>query len=407
MWIVALVIVWSAGCGSATSPSVVRMTARISDDAKQLSHAPSRDLLHCALTPRVYELGEAGDGEPTAPIALGDAIAVAFTRTTAGTSELLVQRVLADGTLAPAVAIREGVHYARPMLVAAGARAFVLAVRPDGAAEAVPLDPTTGGASDADAAVALDVVPEDASIGPRGLVVTHSIGTGDHRRLVRRALGPAGTAHDARFPAPREWPTVREQLLASGADLDAVLVRAPGGVSIATIDAAGRETRSARLFPNGRSGTWSEASIAAGAHGLAVVRTGPEIADLSLYLAATAVDLARPITPIAIPLPAAVDASALVRRYPRVAALGDGWAISYWDGTGPSLVRVDAAGAITAEAIAVRSGDERGGHTDAQMTATADALAITWQVGPPMMSHGFPEEVPRRAGPRLAVLRCT
>lgn len=80
--------------------------------------------------------------------------------------------------------------------------------------------------------------------------------------------------------------------------------------------------------------------------------------------------------------------------------------MSYWDGTGPSLVRIDASGALVGDAIELRSGDERGGHTDARMAASADAIAVTWQVAPPRFGHGFPEEEPRRPGPRLAVLRC-
>lgn len=372
------------------------------------STAHAQDLLRCALAPRVHELGAAGDGEPSAPVVLGSAIAVAFTRPSASGagSDLMVQRVLADGTVAPAVVVRSGVHFARPVLVGAGGRALVLAVRADGASEAVPLDPATGAASTTEPAIALDVIPEDASLGARGLVTTQSMTTHDHRRLVRRTLGPTGSPHDAHFPAPREWPSTREQLLASGTDLDAVLVRAPGGAWLGVIDAAGTETRSRRLFPGTTSGgRWSEASLAAGASGVAVVRTGPGIGDLALFLVHGPGDLAS-LASVAIPPPGGVASDALVRRYPRIAALEGGWAVSYWDGIGPSLVRVDAAGALTADAMPIRSGDERGGHTDACMVATHDALAISWQVGPPMMDHGFPEEQPRRPGPRLAILRC-
>ncbi len=93
-------------------------------------------------------------------------------------------------------------------------------------------------------------------------------------------------------------------------------------------------------------------------------------------------------------------------RHPRVAALGEGWAVSYWDGVGPAVLRFDAAGHALGPPAPVRSGDERGGHTDARMVATRDGLAVTWHMHEPERSHGLASERPRRPGPRLGLLRC-
>jgi hypothetical protein len=132
----------------------------------------------------------------------------------------------------------------------------------------------------------------------------------------------------------------------------------------------------------GRSASAAERGAAADSPGRPpALRSGHDIADLALYLAARdgVFDAATPIA-IARPRTSSRPPDALVRRY--------------------------ASGAITADAIELRSGAERGAHTDARMVAGHDAIAVTWQVGPPELSHGSSEEVPRHPGPRLAILRC-
>jgi hypothetical protein len=56
--------------------------------------------------------------------------------------------------------------------------------------------------------------------------------------------------------------------------------------------------------------------------------------------------------------------------------------------------------------MVLRSGDERGGQTEARIAVTSRAIAVTWVVGSPWFSHGVAAEIPNRPGPRLAVLSC-
>ena len=102
------------------------------------------------------------------------------------------------------------------------------------------------------------------------------------------------------------------------------------------------------------------------------------------------------------------NAQTPVLRYPRITALGAGWALSYWDGTGgPVLQRLDANASPVGAPITVRTGDERGGHTSAGLAFLhGDTLAVSWQVTGPTYGHGSPGEQPRRPGARLATLRC-
>ena len=375
-----------------TQPEEEPEEARTAAPRVVASAAP--DLLRCDLQVDAHELGEAGDGVPSAPAALGDGFVVAFTRTTAAGTDLLAQRLGGDGRLAPAVVVRRGVHASRPFVIGEGTSASVLAITQDGATEVIALDPATGGASDATPQVFL-LPPEDVALGPRGLVRVFRRGD---RRVVARDGRP-----DVALPAPESVSVPREPILASGAASDLVVVRQ--GRAVRTAILTGTSTRRSEVLFRGGAGRWAELGVAAGPGGFVLVRTGPEIGDLEVYLGDAGGSLGAAVG-IGPPATSTLPPDALVRRYPRAAALGDGWALSYWDGTGPSLVRVDASGHVTADAIELRSGDERGGHTDARMVATERAIAVTWQVEPPRMGHGFPEEEPRRPGPRLAILRC-
>ncbi|MCB9598705.1 MAG: hypothetical protein H6719_38675, partial [Sandaracinaceae bacterium] len=84
--------------------------------------SPPADLLRCALDATVYELGEAGDDEPSAPVIVGDDVVVGFTRSATDGSALWVQRAHVAGGLEAAVRVRAGVHASRPPIAGDGAR---------------------------------------------------------------------------------------------------------------------------------------------------------------------------------------------------------------------------------------------------------------------------------------------
>lgn len=394
-----------ARAGDETHAAVARgglLDERGTSDSERAGEPPRSptDLSTCALVPSILELGAPSDGEPSAPVAIAGGFLVAFTRyDPAGASHLYLQRAALDGTLGEPVLLRSGVHASRPLLVAFEGRAYVAAIAADGTAQIIVADEAHGGLGSG-VPIGLSAPPEDLAFGPRGLVSTHTDGA---RRVVRRHDGRP----DVELAGPESWPEPREQILVSGADVDAVLVRHGAQASFVALGASDGPGGPAPvpLF-SGSSPVWTEASIAAGASGFLVVRTGPGIGDLEVHVADRGGVVAPGPVSIPAPLASARAPDALVRRYPRAAALGTGWVLSYWDGVGPSLVRIGATGAVTADAIELRSGDERGGHTDARMATTSDAIAVTWQVGPPARSHGFPEEEPRRPGPRLAILRC-
>lgn len=354
------------------------------------------DLLRCPLSLRAYELGEPGDGAPSAPAVAGDGFVVAWTRPRADGADLVVARLAGDGTLGPERVVRSGVHASTPPLVAAEGRLSVVAIVGT-SAEALPLDPATAEPLAGAPAVALPAVPMELVLGPRGLV-----GLALDRRSVRIFRGIGGeAAPDLRFPVSGEIAEPREQLLASGPATDLLLLRRGRAVDAAALaPSASRPPRPLGLF-SGAGHDWTEASVAAGPRGFVVARTGPEIGDLSLYR----FDLEG--RPVGEPVPLVASGEERVARYPRAAALGEGWAVTSWDGTGPTLRRADGEGRPIDEAVPIRSGDERGGHTDARMAAGPGALAVTWTVEPPRMHHGFPEEDPRRPGPRIGLLTCS
>ncbi|MFO0550671.1 MAG: hypothetical protein U0271_19915 [Polyangiaceae bacterium] len=378
----------SCGGASESTTTVVDVASAPSATVASTPRGRAPDLLRCPLTARVYQLGEANDGVASAPVIVGDGFAAAFTHSTPIGAELQVQRVRSDGALEAPVVVRQGVATTLPFVAGDGAMTYVAVTNGDGVTEAVALDPAT--AKPSATSVQLDkTVLQDLDLGPRGLVRLDD--AGDRYRLVRQ-----GSA-DVELPAPKSSPIPREQLVASGPSAELVLLRTIAGVRLETVGATA-PVLSPVLFTE-RSGIWTEASVAAGPAGFLLVRTGPGISDLETYRVDAAGAVARPTS-----IPA--DANIHVRRYPRAAPLGDGWMVSYWDGTGPSMLRLDASGAALGPAMELRSGDERGGHTDARMVASDDAIAVTWTVDAPLFNHGMPEEQPERPGPTMAILRC-
>ena len=354
---------------------------------------PSRarlDLASCELSARVLEIG--GGAEVSAPVEVPDGFVVAFERHDDGgrQSDLFAQHVRVDGTLEPPVLVRAGAHNPWGIVFGDSQRAYVVAAVRGAPFRVLAAEPS------GDGVLSLDRSPDDAARGPRGIVTTH--GVGGHR-LVRWESG-----REVEVPLQTGGPVPHERILVAGPEIEALVAHDATGASFVALGAG--PPRSTPLFaesdePESQTTTASGVTVAAGPEGFVVVRTGPGYLDLEVRFA----DRHGSLAPSAVPIP--VQSSGLrVRRHPRATALGTGWVISYWDGRGPSLVRIDARGAVTGEALELRSGDERGGHTAAPMVVGHDAIAATWYVTSPMFGVA-PDEGTRRHGARIAILRCT
>ena len=203
------------------------------------------------------------------------------------------------------------------------------------------------------------------------------------------------------MPAIDSYTIPEEQIIASGRGADIVLARRDDGaehIATAVFAMPGAVVpKLVELFRT-RADEWGEASIAAGEDGFVVVRDGPTINQLQLIRLDVKGDRVGD--------PVIIMTRGDVSRYPRVAALESVWIVSYWEGIGPTIVRLDADARPIGDPIAVRSGDERVGQTDARIAISANAIAISWLVASPMMDHGTRAEEPSHPGPRLAVLRC-
>ncbi len=370
---------WSGGEGARPSPTQRGPAALVA--------AP--DLLTCELGIRAYELGEEASTAPSAPVGAGDGFIVAFTWFVGPSYELVTQRVDRGGMLHPPVRIDTRPGPWVPVL-ASRADEIVLVTNAGDRPEATPLAPRTG--AGAGAGLALSTWPDDLAVGPRGIVATSEAAG---QRTIQRA-----SRADVSVPAIDSGSIPSEQIVASGQAVDVVLARRDDGsdhvVTAVVLPADAAVPTLLELFRT-RGDQWGEASIAAGDDGFLVVRDGPEIDTLQLIrLDAAGARVGDPI----------VMHRDGVSRYPRAAALASGWIVSYWDGTGSTVQRLGADARPVGDPIELRSGDERGGHTDGRIAVSARSIAVSWLVAPPMMNHGMADEQPRRPGPRLAVLRC-
>lgn len=373
-------------------PAEARVAPALPSDA--------RDLLLCDLDPRAYELGAPDDGPPSAPVRTADGFLVAFTRGLAldggrSRNDLLVQRTDASGALQPAVRIAEDVHLTTPRVAGDRDTIYLQAQPPVGERFVLTMLQTDGAHPLVDRpAPLLSGWAEDLAVGPRGVVATWGTRTArDVERGIDRQHAPVVS-----LPASTMAPIPSEQLVASGASVDLALVQPPGSLRVAVLDPTSASV-GARVLATAPADRWVESSLAAGPAGFAAVFVDVDLRTLRLQrFDARGEAIGEPSV---WPAP-----DAHVRRYPRIAALGAGWAVSYWDGVGPAVLRFDAEGRAIGAPVQVRSGDERGGHTEARMVARDDALAVSWHVHGPEFSHGLAQEVPRRPGPRLAVLRC-
>lgn len=375
------------GCGTS-----VRSTPSPPVAAEPARPRALPDLSSCALSARVLEIG--GGAEVSAPVEVSDGFVVAFERHDGGRGEpdLFAQHVRVDGTLEPPVLVRAGARNPWGIVFGDAQHAYVVAGA-RGAPFQVLAIQSSGG--EPDGVLSLDGPPDGAARGPRGIVTTHSA---DGHRVVRW-----GSGREVELPAQTSWPTPPERILVAGSEIEALVARHATGASFVALGSG--PPRSTPLFteseePESQTTTASGVSVAAGPEGFVVVRSGPGYLDLEARFA----DRHGSLAPSAVPIPVPSSATS-VRRYPQATALGTGWVVSYWDGRGASLVRIDARGAVTGDALELRSGDERGGHTDAPMVVGHGVIVATWYVAAPMFGVA-PDEPTRPHGARIAILRC-
>ncbi len=370
-----LVVSIVVGCSSSEVPAVT--------PAAPVAPVSSAGLLRCPLELRAYELG-AGTA-PSAPAVAGDGFIVAYSKFKDPHYELITRRIDGHGKLGAPIAIVDEAGPYVPVLGSAGGQLLISG----NAAGLTTLDAASGAARGSPSGAPW---PSDLAIGPRGVVAA----THEQDHLVVHRSGMA----DLRLPMILSDSIPAEPHLASGGAIDVVLTRTEQGEehSVA-VNVIGQPAHTFELFRTYGS-EWGEASIAAGRSGFLVVRNAPDM--LSLWLYRLDRDGERVGDPVKMPRPDDHH----IHRYPRVAALEDGWIVSFWDGIGTSIQRLDPDLQAIGAPLEIRSGDERGGHTDARFAMSATAIAISWTVEAPMMNHGSPDEQPKAPGPRLGVLRC-
>jgi hypothetical protein len=380
------------GCTPRPAPTPASVMAPTATPNPAARSAAPGDLLRCPLALRAYELGIPEAGPPTAPFVSGDGVFVAFAEARADGSgyDLVAARLDRGGTLRPGARFERAAP-GMTVLAAGYGEALRAPARIGERWMLVSFDASSGGGQADAPAPTLPGAPSDLVLGPRGLVALYDDAT--HRTVARELEHRAQPA--VALPRPPSSTVPSEQLLASGADVDVLLLPTPNAVRFVVLRPG--EAAPARDEVGFERG---ESSVAAGPSGFAVVHGDPSFTRLTLRRFDRA---GAPVgEPTSIPAPEGTS----VLRHPRVAALGEGWAVSYWDGVGPAVLRFDAAGRALGPPTPVRSGDERGGHTDARMVATREGLAVTWHVHEPEFSHGVEAERPRRPGPRLGLLRC-
>lgn len=382
----------AAGCGS--SAERASEPAPPHEAVAPEPALPPPDPLRCELALDVATLGEHAEAV-SAPVLVADGALVAYLRPVAEgprALELVTRSVrVSDGALGAEQVVFRAEHVAAPRLVAHAGRAAVT-VSARGTARLVPL--AADGAIDPSASsVSLSAWPEAIALGPRG-VVALPYGAS----IVERFAADGAPLAPIAVPSSPAMPEAQEELVASGAEVDLVLRRS-GASDAPAIDAHVLADGEIARHPVARD---AGVSVAAGRSGFLVVVSAPAEAwnDLALHF----FDARGAPRGEVVHLSGPADG---VRRYARAAPLGEGWAITFWDGVGPSLLRVDGAGRALAAPLPLRSGDERGGHTDARIATRDDgAIAITWDVRPPAFGHGLPEEQPAQPGARVALARC-
>ncbi len=363
-----------APCVSTNAPAV-----QASVGTKALS------LLTCTFDVHARSLGPKGAHYPTAPVWVGDAFLAAYLQTTP--HALWVHRIEIDGTVGPGHKVREGARLSAPRLAAYGDD-IVLTVADENKTEGIYLN-RDGTPNATRPPIAMPESIEDLSVGPRGPLVTYA--ASEERLIVREMKRTPSLVSHA---APPPWmPEPQEQLIASGEEADVALAPSAHETKLLAFAPGASKPSSEDAIVTDKSPV--EASVAAGKLGFLVASTEWNIITLHRF-DTRGVTLGSPVSFGTLP----------TVRYPRVGSIPSGWVVTYWDGIGPSIVRFDEAGHAVHRPMPLRTGDERGGHTDARIAVGTSSLAVTWYVGPPAMGHGKAIEEPTHPGPRVAVLTC-
>ena len=405
-----------AGCGAATpasrddvGPPVEQQSDTDSVVAPQADEsvehtdaAPSDDLLRCELELRTFKIGPTGEEViPTDPAAVDGGILVAYFNAVKGAGpgrvRLSTQRLDATGQLAPPVTQIETDDYWRfQHLVGDGQRAWLVTGRNGG--ELRPLD-RAGQQAGALLSLMPDAHPQGATAGPRGPVFWQ-LSRKNQITLISYPGGP-NERHVELAPRREGRRIPVDAGLASGAAADALLHSRELGprrhrLELAVVNAGATVVTASHELDSGPGAF--ETALAAGPHGFGAVWTSSDLHRLTFR----AID--EQGTPSHEPVVLCDGGDSGVCRYPRVASLGDGWAVTWWDGVGPVLRRLAADGQPTGPAQEVRTGEEIGGHTDAPVVTVDGGLVVQWRLGP-RMSGTFRGMIDHTET-RLGLLRC-
>jgi hypothetical protein len=237
--------------------------------------------------------------------------------------------------------------------------------------------------------------------GPRGLALAYPE-NGDSAAIVLVRPGLGTETVTMREPRPYVGEVPRNFGVVAGTDLDLVLSSRPESDGHHILEAfvfPADPAQAPSRVPIATSPQSFEAAIAASDSGFAVVWTDSDLQGLWFQ----ALDASA--TPVGEPVEFFQPLDGIVSRYPQITSLAEGWAISFWDGEGASLVRVDARGTSLEDPLPIRSGDEIGGHTNAPMASTPDGLAMVWLVGQ-RQSAVTQDTFDTPFGPRIALIRC-
>ncbi len=368
-----------------SSPPVTEPRSREQQPA-QVSTPPAPDPLRCPLAVQTHVLTEVDVTALTAPVVTpsGDVL-VALLDADENTFRLHTRRLDRAGTLHEPELVATERPMGHPRLArASDGRLFAaVAGREDRVVEL-----SAEGRLERTAPISLAEWAEDLAIGPRGFITSHDFAS----RVVR--IGRDGTRHEWELPRPESIRDPYDPVLAAGTERDVVLVRDHASTRrwrVHVLPRSSEETPTVHELLGGDS----HVAIAAGSRGFAVVADENDQRIVMRLLDATGAP-SGPVRPITEAVPDELQWT------PRVAALGDGWVVSYVFRGAPTVLRTDAEGNVIGEPIAFPRELHTGPIVEARMTALADGIAMSWQ----MVRNNWHYVENEIRGARLSVMRC-
>ncbi len=256
------------GCTPRPAPTPAPTAAPV------VSQSAPGDPLRCPLALRSYELGVPDAGPPTAPFVSGDGVFAAFPEARADGSgyDFVAARLARDGALRPGARFERAAP-GMSVLAAGYGEALRAPARIGERWMLVSFDASSGGGQADAPAPTLPGAPSDVVLGPRGLVALYDDAT--HRTVARELEHRAQPA--VTLPRPPSSTVPSEQLLASGADVDVLLL--PTSTAVRFVVLRPGEAAPARDEVGFERG---ESSVAAGPSGFAVVHGDPTFTRLTL-----------------------------------------------------------------------------------------------------------------------------